>query len=562
MEIDILWTPGSWPWSVFREFVFTLAGQGKYTATELQALLNSEDLGPLGCGAIASILSSINAGMAEEFARKGLKQLSAEKLQKDFGVLLEPEAGLGHLLGASLRLLAQIRDQDLSSLTIAMGIYSSNALAMVVKQLRPDTNVSPAIALAPLVQDQWELWLKSYLGGALTNLLQKVATPANAEDALARALFIQGNAQNPEQAKEAIKFLTMAAEQGLPKAQMMLASSYVSGEAGEKELSRAMALYRKAAEAHEPHAGCRIADMYREGKGVPQDVGEATKWLQVEAEQNCGSAQFKLAMYAEQNKDTAKALDLFRRAATNCVPQAQAALGDRLSDGFTVPPNYPEAYLWFFAAAQAGDRFAGTSGRSLRPKLTPVQIQAAETESCNIIEKNNPGEQRRRMQQEMQRIQEQLRQSTGLPVADVRSMSDIVSRSTSREQFNTLLMTIFALAALTLAAIGIYGVMAYAVQQRTREIGVRLALGADPGRVRLMVVVQGMRLALVGVVIGIGAAYGLSRYLSTMLFGVEPRDPLVFAGVPLLLAVIALFAVWIPASRASRIDPLGALRSA
>ena len=161
-----------------------------------------------------------------------------------------------------------------------------------------------------------------------------------------------------------------------------------------------------------------------------------------------------------------------------------------------------------------------------------------------------------------QQVQAAIREATGLPVADVRSMSQIVSRSTSREQFNTLLMTTFALSALVLAAIGIYGVMAYAVQQRTREIGVRLALGAEPGRVRGMVVFQGMRLALIGVVLGIGAAYGLTRYMSTLLFGVNVRDPLVFVGVPLLLALIALLAVWIPARRASKVDPLGALRSA
>jgi putative ABC transport system permease protein len=158
-------------------------------------------------------------------------------------------------------------------------------------------------------------------------------------------------------------------------------------------------------------------------------------------------------------------------------------------------------------------------------------------------------------------VQEQLRLATGLPVADVRPMSDVVSRSTSRERFNSLLMTVFALSALTLAAIGIYGVMAYAVQQRTREIGVRLALGAQPGAVRRMVVLQGMRLAVIGVVIGVGAAYALSRYMSTMLFGVTARDPYVFVGVPILLALIALVAVWVPAARASRIDPLGALRS-
>jgi predicted permease len=161
-----------------------------------------------------------------------------------------------------------------------------------------------------------------------------------------------------------------------------------------------------------------------------------------------------------------------------------------------------------------------------------------------------------------QEIQSQLRLATGLPVANVRSMGDVVARSTSRERFNTLLMTTFALSALALAAIGIYGVMAYAVQQRTREIGVRLALGAEPGAVRRMVVLQGMRLAAIGVVLGIGAAYAAAKYLSTMLFGVQARDPLVFVGVPLLLALIALAAVWIPARRASRVDPLGALRSA
>jgi ABC-type antimicrobial peptide transport system permease subunit len=139
-------------------------------------------------------------------------------------------------------------------------------------------------------------------------------------------------------------------------------------------------------------------------------------------------------------------------------------------------------------------------------------------------------------------------------------MSQIVARSTSRERFNTLLMTVFAFSALALAAIGIYGVMAYAVQQRTREIGVRMALGAEPRAVRGMVVLEGMRLAGVGVVVGIAAAYALSRYVSNLLFGVEARDPLVFVGVPLLLAVIALVAVWVPAARASRVDPLGALR--
>ena len=157
-------------------------------------------------------------------------------------------------------------------------------------------------------------------------------------------------------------------------------------------------------------------------------------------------------------------------------------------------------------------------------------------------------------------IQEQLRQATGLPVTDVRSMTEVVSRSTSQEQFNMWLMSVFGASALLLAAIGIYGLMAYSVEQRTQEIGVRLALGAQVSKVKNMVVLQGMRLALVGVVLGVTAALGLARLIATFLFGVTPRDPLVFVGVPILLSVVALLAVWIPARRASRVDPIIALR--
>ena len=157
-------------------------------------------------------------------------------------------------------------------------------------------------------------------------------------------------------------------------------------------------------------------------------------------------------------------------------------------------------------------------------------------------------------------IQDQLRQSTGLPVSDVTSMDDIVSVSVSRQRFNMWVMSVFGGCALLLAAIGIYGLMAYSVEQRTQEIGIRLALGAQASQVKNMVVKQGMVLALVGVVIGLGAAFGLARLITTFLFGVTAKDPLVFAGVPTLLAAVALLAVWLPARRASNVDPLIALR--
>ena len=158
-------------------------------------------------------------------------------------------------------------------------------------------------------------------------------------------------------------------------------------------------------------------------------------------------------------------------------------------------------------------------------------------------------------------VQEQLRQATGLPVAEVQSMDEIVSLSTSRQRFNMWLMTVFGASALLLAAIGIYGLMAYSVEQRTQELGIRLALGAEASRVRNMVVFQGMRLAVVGVIIGVASAFGLARFISAFLFGVTTRDPVVFVGVPLLLTAVALLAVWLPARRGSRVDPIIALRA-
>jgi len=157
-------------------------------------------------------------------------------------------------------------------------------------------------------------------------------------------------------------------------------------------------------------------------------------------------------------------------------------------------------------------------------------------------------------------VQEQLRQATGLPVTDVHSMDEVVSLSTARQRFNMLLMTVFGCSALLLAAIGIYGLMAYSVEQRTQEIGIRMALGAGTGQVRNMVVRQGMGLALAGVAIGIAAAFGLTRYLESLLFGVKARDPIVFVSVPLMLMVVALSSIWFPAARASRVNPVESLR--
>ncbi len=157
-------------------------------------------------------------------------------------------------------------------------------------------------------------------------------------------------------------------------------------------------------------------------------------------------------------------------------------------------------------------------------------------------------------------IQKELREASGLPVASVRTMEQTIVRSTASQNFNMLVLTIFGCSALLLAAIGIYGLMAYSVALRAQEIGIRLALGAGSGKVRNMVVFQGLRLAAAGVVIGLAAAFGLTRVMANLLFGVKALDPVVFSAIPVILLAVAFVSVWLPALRASRVDPIQALR--
>jgi putative ABC transport system permease protein len=148
-----------------------------------------------------------------------------------------------------------------------------------------------------------------------------------------------------------------------------------------------------------------------------------------------------------------------------------------------------------------------------------------------------------------------------MPVAEVRPMDKILADSLSRQNFNMLLLSIFAASALLLAAIGIYGLMSYAVQQQTQELGLRMALGAGKSSLLRLVMRQGMTPALIGVACGLGIAFGLTRLLASLLYEVKPYDPLSFFGVAVILTVVAVLAVLIPARRAMSVDPLTALRT-
>jgi putative ABC transport system permease protein len=208
-------------------------------------------------------------------------------------------------------------------------------------------------------------------------------------------------------------------------------------------------------------------------------------------------------------------------------------VGDVHDDALPIPP-YPTVYI---PMAQLTDR------RSARGNLFWIARTRAEPYSLSSV------------------IQNELRQaSDGVPLGSVHSMDELVGQSISRQEFNMLLMTIFGCSALVLAAIGIYGLVAYSVQQRTREIGIRMALGAQRSEILRLMLANGTKLILAGMVIGVLGALALTRFIASLLFGVSATDASTFVGVVLFLGVVALVACWIPARRAMRVDPMIALR--
>jgi putative ABC transport system permease protein len=147
-----------------------------------------------------------------------------------------------------------------------------------------------------------------------------------------------------------------------------------------------------------------------------------------------------------------------------------------------------------------------------------------------------------------------------VPVSSVATMEEVVSASVANQRFSVLLFVFFGAIALLLAAFGIYGVISYGVAQRTHEIGIRIALGARRREVLRMIVGEAMQPALVGAVLGLGAAFGLTRLLAGLLYSVKPTDPITFAVVFVLLVAVVLLACYLPARRATRVDPMVALR--
>jgi len=210
--------------------------------------------------------------------------------------------------------------------------------------------------------------------------------------------------------------------------------------------------------------------------------------------------------------------------------------GDARDAGLNSDPQ-PETFI---PLAQVGDAYMALNNRFMplkwvvRTKVAPFSVSAP--------------------------IQRAFQDTADLPAAHIRSMDQIVMGSTARDQFNTLVLGIFAAVAILLASIGLYGLMAYSVEQRTLEFGIRLALGADFPALRNMIVRQAMTLAGAGIVVGLAAAYGLTRFLASLLYRVKPTDPVVFGTVTVIFAGVAFLASYLPARRALRVDPVVALR--
>jgi putative ABC transport system permease protein len=171
----------------------------------------------------------------------------------------------------------------------------------------------------------------------------------------------------------------------------------------------------------------------------------------------------------------------------------------------------------------------------LKTALPPASLVPAVTQTMQAIDRNQP-------------------------IHRVKTMEEHLANSVAERRFPMLILAVFAVTALLLAALGLYGVMSYTVAQRTHEIGIRVALGAQTKDVLRLVIGQGMKLTLLGVALGLGAAFALTRLLQGLLYGVSATDAWTFAVIPLLLLVVALLACFLPARRATKVDPMIALR--
>jgi putative ABC transport system permease protein len=255
--------------------------------------------------------------------------------------------------------------------------------------------------------------------------------------------------------------------------------------------------------------------------------------------------------FTEADGPDAPPVIIINRTMADKVFPGENPLGKRMQTGQPCP-----TCSWFTVIGVVGDvKYSGLDA-SPAPTMYTHYFQDPFWRSMYVVVRTSvePMGLIGQMRQEVQSIDKDI------PIASVRTLDELLVESVAQPRFRTLLVSIFAGVALVLAAVGIYGVMSYSVTERRHEIGIRMALGATSSDVMRMVVGHGMRLALIGVAIGVAGAFALTRLLANLLFGVTTTDPVTFIVLPLVLAGVALAATYVPARRATRVDPMIALR--
>jgi len=266
-------------------------------------------------------------------------------------------------------------------------------------------------------------------------------------------------------------------------------------------------------------------------------------------------------LFTEQDTETAPPVvivnETMARRYWPAYPNGEDPVGKRLAFGVThrVPPPNPEP-TWITIAGIVGDVRHMSLAQPPLPEMYLPFRQSPQLEMTLVA--RTAGTDPLRFAPAMRAAVAAVDREQ--PLARIISMEQVAENSVANRRFSMLLLTLFAGVAMALAAVGIYGVVSYSVTRRTREIGVRLALGAQRSDVLAMIVRQGLTLALAGAAIGLVAAFSLTRVMKTMLFGITATDPLVFGAVALVLTGVAALACYIPARRATKVDPVIALR--
>ncbi len=388
-EADSLFRRGSWPWTVLRETILALEGSSTYTAESLQRLRESEDIGPVGCAAIAAVLSKASITEARVFARKGMGLLTPEAFGRDYECLLATNTTAGETLRNVLAAVTALTPEQMAVLAPEGNSAKSLFIRDLAQTLRSEERAT-ANPGWPVIEQHWDKVVRPIVERALKMTLPQAPSLTNNHALVERAHELAPKARDSKPARtEMLECLTKAAEQGDAGAQYELGNYCQATD----DTKGALAWLEKAAAQDYPHTGCRLGDMYSKGQGVPPDLKRADMWYRREAEHGCSWSQFRVGKLLMDEGKTEEALKWYRRSAENRQYYAMVALGEFYGDDLFGSPDYVGAYMWLRLAATMGDVASSASLRRVRQKLTPEQLQQAWERGRAVSKRMNNKEQ-------------------------------------------------------------------------------------------------------------------------------------------------------------------------